>query len=60
VYRRTAFLPARRRLSIRFSCPDRPPSEADRCFQLVDFRVVDLSPPQEITAPVEETGEKED
>jgi phosphoglycerol transferase len=53
-YRRTAFLPARRRLQLHFSCPDRP-AESGPCFQLVDFRAVDLSPSPEITRPVEDT-----
>ena len=58
-YRRTAFLPAGRRLQIHFSCPDRPATGAGRCFQLVDFRVVDLSPPPEIATPAAETADEE-
>ncbi len=45
-YRRTVFLPAGRRLQIRFSCrggPDAGP-DAPSCFRLEDFRIVDLSP----------------
>jgi phosphoglycerol transferase len=56
-YRRTAFVPARRRLEIHFSCLD--PQAAGPCFQLVDFQASDLNPPPEITATAVETGEEE-
>ncbi len=50
-YRRTAFLPARRRLQIHFSCPERPSSGAEPCFRLVDFQVTDAGPTPEIETP---------
>jgi hypothetical protein len=55
-YRRTAFLPARRRLQIRFSCLDRSATGpgAARCFELVDLQVRDLRPLPEITLPAED------
>jgi hypothetical protein len=59
-YRRTAFLPARQRLQIHFSCPDRPATgpEAERCFELVDLKVVDLSPAPDITVPIEDLADE--
>jgi hypothetical protein len=57
-YRRTAFLPARRRLQLHFSCPDRPATGAGPCFQLVDFQVVDVSPLPEIAPPVEDGADE--
>jgi phosphoglycerol transferase len=50
-FRRTAFLPARRRLQIHFSCPDRPPSGEEPCFRLLDFQVTDAGPTPELDAP---------
>ena len=58
-YRRAAFLPARRRLQLQFSCPGRPAASTDDCFHLVDFQVVDLNPPPEITEPAAETVDEE-
>ena len=58
-YRRTAFLPARRRVQIYFSCPGRPATAAESCFRLVDFQVVDLGPAPEITAPAEHGSDEE-
>ena len=57
-YRRTALLPARRRLQLQFSCPDRPAAETAPCFQLVDFQVVDVSPLPEITAPGDDAADQ--
>ncbi len=57
-YRRTAFLPARRRLQIHFSCPERPSSGAEPCFRLVDFQVTDAGPTPEIETPAEEAADE--
>lgn len=59
-YRRTAFLPARRRLQIQFSCPDRPATGpgAEPCFQLADFQVIGLGLTPEITAPIEDVADE--
>ena len=53
-YSRTAILPARRRLQLHFSCPERTASGTEPCFRLVDFQVADLGLPPEITDPVED------
>jgi hypothetical protein len=58
-YRRTVFLPARRRLQIHFSCPDRPAAGTEPCLQLVDLQVVDVGPSPEITAPFEDAADEE-
>jgi hypothetical protein len=63
LFQRTVVLPSLRRLEIRFSCPDRPAPPTGRvevpCFQLVDFRAVDLNSPPEIVMPGGETGDGE-
>jgi phosphoglycerol transferase len=53
-YQRIALLPARRTLQIHFSCPDRAVAGTERCFQLVDFQVVELGPAAEITPAAED------
>lgn len=57
-YRRNAFLPARRRLQIHFSCPERPSSGPEPCFRLVDFQVTDAGPTPEIETPAEEAADE--
>ena len=57
-YRRTALLPARRRLQLQLSCPDRPAAVTAPCFQLVDFQVVDVSPRPEIAAPGDDAADQ--
>jgi hypothetical protein len=58
-YRRTVFLPARRRLQIHFLCPDRPDTATEPCFRLVDLQIVDVGPVPEITVPFEDGGDEE-
>ena len=60
LYRRTAFLPARRRLQLHFSCPDRPATGpgSEPCFRLVDFQVTDAGPTPEIEAPAGDAADE--
>jgi hypothetical protein len=58
-YRRTAFLPARRRLEIHFACPDRSAAATEPCFQLADLQIVDVGPVPEIAAPLEDREDEE-
>jgi hypothetical protein len=46
-------------VQIYFSCPSRPATAAESCFQLVDFRVVDLGPAPEITAPADDVSDED-
>ncbi len=58
-YERRAFLPARRRLQLQFSCLERPAGVVTPCFRITDFQVVDLGHPPEIAAPVDNAMDEE-